>query len=84
MTYRILPTREFADDLKGLDAQARRRVLKKIEQVAEDPTRHKRLRGPLRRHSRVRIGPYRIVFSFDQRRRELYPEKIITDHRYPK
>lgn len=43
MSYKILPTKEFSKDFKKLDPQMQKRVKNKIEEVAEEPTRHKHL-----------------------------------------
>ena len=41
MTYKILPTREFEKDFRKLDLSFQNRIKKKIEEVAENPTRYK-------------------------------------------
>jgi mRNA-degrading endonuclease RelE of RelBE toxin-antitoxin system len=43
MGYNILPTKEFSKDFKKPDSQLQKRIKTKIEEVAEDPTRHKHL-----------------------------------------
>jgi len=40
MSYRILPTKEFAKDLKKLDPSLQARVKDKMEEVAQDPLRY--------------------------------------------
>ena len=84
MTYKILPTKEFSKDFKKLDNTSQQRIKKKIEEVAEDPTRYKFLHYDLSRSCRIWIGKLRIIFSYDENKAELYPEKIVLGHRYRK
>jgi mRNA-degrading endonuclease RelE of RelBE toxin-antitoxin system len=84
MPYKILPPKEFSKELRKLDPQIIKRVKAKIEEVAEDPTWYKKLHYDLKESSRIRIGKFRVLFSFDEKKEELYPEKIISDHDYTK
>ncbi len=41
MPYKILPSKEFSKDFRKLDRTERIRVKKKVEEVSENPERHK-------------------------------------------
>jgi mRNA-degrading endonuclease RelE of RelBE toxin-antitoxin system len=82
MSYKILPTKEFSKDFKKLDSQLQVRIKKKIEEVAEEPTRFKHLHYDLKGSCRLWIGKLRIIFSYDINKRELYLEKIVLGHKY--
>jgi len=82
MSYRILPTREFEKDFKKLDNSMQERIKKKIEEVAENPERHKHLHFDFKGRCRIRIGKLRILFSYNVEKQELYLEQIIFGHRY--
>ena len=84
MTYKILPTKEFSKDFKKLDNTSKQRIKNKVEEVAEDPTRYKFLHYDLSGSCRIWIGKLRIIFSYDENKAELYPEKIVFSHRYRK
>ena len=43
MSYKIYPTKEFEKDFRKLDSLSKKRVAKKIGEVAENPTRYKRI-----------------------------------------
>ncbi len=66
MPYKILPPKEFVKDLRKLDPHIIKRIKAKIEEVAEDPTRYKKLHYDLKESSRLRIGKFRVVFSCDE------------------
>ena len=82
MSYKILPTKEFSKDIKKLDNQLQVRIKKKIEEVAEEPTRFKHLHYDLKGSCRLWIGKLRIIFSYNEDKKELYPENIVFGHRY--
>ncbi len=82
MTYRILPTKEFAKDFKKLDTNFKKRIKNKIGEVAKDPSRYKKLHYNLNKSLRIRIGKLRIIFSYNKNKKELYLEKVIFGHRY--
>ncbi len=82
MSYKILPTREFSRDFEKLDKQFQDRIKKKIGEVAENPTRYKRLHYDLSGSSRLWVGTLRIIFSYDENKEELYLEKVIVGHKY--
>ena len=84
MSYKILPTKEFSEDFKKLDQQLQKRVKKKVEDVAQNPTRYKHLHYDLSRSCRLWIGKSRILFSYDVKKEELYLEKIVFGHKYRK
>ena len=82
MNYKILPTREFEKDFKKIDSNLRLRIKKKIKEVAKNPERCKHLYPPLNNYCRIRVGKLRVLFSYNVKEQELYPEKIIFGHRY--
>ena len=82
MPYKILPTKEFEKDFNKLDNSSKNRIKRKIEEVAQDPTRYKHLHYDLKDYCRIRLGKLRIVFRYDVDKKEIYPEKIILGHRY--
>jgi mRNA-degrading endonuclease RelE of RelBE toxin-antitoxin system len=83
MSYKIYSTRQFSIDFKKLrDKKTRATIKKKIEDVSEDPTRYKRLHYALKGSFRIRIGPYRIIYSIDDSKKEMYLEKLVFDHKY--
>ena len=75
MSYKILPTKEFAKDFKKLDSLSKGK--EKIEEVSKDPTRYKFLHYDLKGSCRVRVDKLRIIFSYDENKQELYLEKIV-------
>ena len=82
MNYKILPTKEFFKDFKKLDGHSRKKIKKKIEEVSIDPTRYKHLHYDLKNSCRIRIENLRIVFSYDEHKKEMYLEKIVFGHKY--
>lgn len=84
MSYKILPTKEFFKDFKKLDISYQERIKKKVEEVAENPTRYKHLHYDLIGSCRLWIGKLRIIFSYDISKKELYLEKIVFGHKYRK
>jgi len=83
MSYNILPTKQFSVDFNKLkDKKTQETIKKKIKNVSEDPLRYKRLHYELKGSFRIRIGPYRIIYSIDKSKREMYLEKIVFEHKY--
>jgi mRNA-degrading endonuclease RelE of RelBE toxin-antitoxin system len=82
MNYKILPTKEFSKDFKKLDKYLKDKIKVKINEVAVDPTRYKKLHYALKGSSRIRIEKIRIIFSFEDIKKELYLEKIVFGHKY--
>ena len=83
MPYKILATKQFAEDFKKLkDKKVQETIKSKMEEVSQDPIRYKRLHYNLKGSFRVRIGPFRILYSVDESKKELYLEKIVFGHRY--
>ena len=82
MSYKILPTKEFSNDFKKVDKQFQDRIKNKIEEVAEDPIRYKKLHYDLKGSCRLWIGKLRVIFSYDASKQEMYLEKIIFGHKY--
>ncbi|HLC73052.1 MAG TPA: type II toxin-antitoxin system RelE/ParE family toxin [Candidatus Nanoarchaeia archaeon] len=82
MNFKILPTKEFSKDFKKLDKHFQDRIKKKMEEVAEDPTRFKHLHYDLSGSCRLWIGKLRIIFSYSLEKQELYLEKVVFGHKY--
>lgn len=80
--YSILPTKEFSKDFKRLDKVEQERIKKKVEEVAYNPERYKHLHYNLKGSCRLWIGKFRVIYSYDEQKRELYAEKIIFGHNY--
>ena len=82
MPYKILPTKEFEKDFKKIESFMQERIKKKMDEVAENPTRYKHLHYNLAGSCRLWIGKLRIVFSYSVERQELYLEKVVIGHKY--
>lgn len=84
MSFKILPTKEFSKDFKKLDPQWQKKVKQKIVEISKNPARFKFLHYNLSGSCRIWVGKLRIIFSYDEIKRELYLEKIVFGHRYKK
>lgn len=83
MPYKILPTKEFSKDFKKIrDKKIQSAIKNKINEIAENPTRYKRLHYDLKGSFRIRIGTLRVIYSVNEVNREMYLEKIVFGHRY--
>lgn len=83
MSYKILPTKQFSIDFEKLrNKKTKETIKKKIWKVSQDPSRYKRLHYELKGSFRIRIGSYRIIYSIDKSKKEIYLEKIVFDHKY--
>lgn len=83
MSYKILATKQFSKDFKKIkDKKIQQAIKNKIEEVSQNPARYKRLHYGLKGSFRVRIGPFRIIYSIDENKQELYLEKVVFGHRY--
>lgn len=81
-SYKILPAKEFSNDYKKLASYFQKIIRDKIEDVAQNPARYKHLHYELSGSCRIRIGKLRIIYSYDDNKKELYLEKIVFEHRY--
>ena len=82
MPFEILPTKEFEKDFKRLDKFFQDRIKSKIEEVAKNPERYKHLHYDLAGSCRLWIGKFRIIFSYNMEKQEIYLEKIVLGHKY--
>lgn len=83
MAYRILPTTEFGRDFRKIkNKKAMLAIINKVEEVAENPERYKRLHYDLSGSFRVRVMNYRVIYSIDKKKKLMYLEKIVFGHRY--
>jgi len=69
---RFLP--EAADEFASLDKPIAERVLKKLKWLAEnfENFRPMSLRGELKGLFKLRVGSYRVLYSFDRGKRTIY------------
>ena len=82
MGYAILPTQEFSKDFRKLDGQLQGRIKNKVEEGSVDPTHYKHFHYDLKGSCRLRIGKLRLIFSYNEGKKELYLEKLVFDHNY--
>lgn len=82
MSYKIIPTREFEKGFCKLDKNLQSRIVKKVDEIAENPERYKHLHYGLSDFCRIWVGKLRILFSYNLKDKILYLEKIVFDHRY--
>ena len=68
MRYRIEFSPGADDDLSRLDKPVAQRVRNRLDRLAENAgtVPHEALTGQLRRLFKIRVGDYRIVYSFDR------------------
>ncbi|NOZ74193.1 MAG: type II toxin-antitoxin system RelE/ParE family toxin [FCB group bacterium] len=50
-------------DLRSIDREQVKVILKKISELANDPFQGKQLRGQFQHYRRIRIGNYRVIYS---------------------
>jgi len=66
MIFQLVYTRRARDDVEALDHLARKRLAKKMEQLAKDPFRQsKKIHDPALGSYRFRVGDYRVIFDID-------------------
>ena len=82
MSYKVVVTKNFEKDFCKVDKNFQKRIIKKINEVAENPKRYKHLHYDLNDSSRIRIGKLRVIYSYDFEKHELYLEKIVFGHNY--
>ena len=70
-SYNIIATKEFQKNLEGLEKQRVQRIVKSVEDLAQNPFLDKPLKGGLRGLYSLRIGEYRAIYSIEGKRREL-------------
>ncbi len=78
MNYRIELTHEAIAELKALTSTVQERVLRKVKWMAEnfDAVSHQRLSGNLSKLYKLRIGDYRVIYSFDTEAQYITIHKI--------
>lgn len=81
MPYKILPIKEFVKDFKRLDNFIKENKEKDWRSCGKS-RRYKHMHYDFSGSCRIRIGKIRIIFSYSKEKDELYPEKIIFDHKY--
>lgn len=77
MSYQIRYEKTAIDDLKKLPKPIRKRIVEKIEWLAENADKiiHKSLQGNLSDFYKLRVGDYRVIYELDQTNM-----KIFIDH----
>ena len=63
--YHLVFSPQFRRDLKALDVETHRHVLRAVEQLAANPARGKKLGGVAIGQWRVRVGDYRIRYDIE-------------------
>ncbi len=64
-------------DLGRLDAQVRRRVIKAIRQLADDPRAGSLRRLTGRPESRLRVGDWRVILETDSESRIVFVVRVL-------
>ncbi len=82
MIYKIQASKTFEKDFKKLDSHLQEKIKDKFKEVAENPKRYKHMHPPMNDYCRIRIDKLRILFSYSNKERILYLEKIIFGHNY--
>ena len=80
MSYRIDLSDRAARDLDRLGRDVQERMMRRLEQLAEDPY-NARLAGPLTNQGSLRksrVGGWRIIFTVDDEKRSLH---VVTIER---
>ena len=69
MKHEVRATDRARRALRGLPAEVRERVARRIEALADDPRPpgSRRLKGPLGHLRRLRVGDYRVGYEVDDR-----------------
>jgi len=71
-------SRSAEKDVARLDPPIRRRILKALDQLAEDPgsvSGLRKLSG--RSESRLRVGDWRVILDVAAGRREIYVQRVL-------
>jgi mRNA interferase RelE/StbE len=66
MKYQILYEKEALNELDKLESLISRRIIKKIDEMSENPSSCDVKKLKASSHYRLRVGDYRIIFIFDQ------------------
>lgn len=76
--YHILFAHGLEKDLKGIPKADQKRLMKKIESLAEDPFPPgcKALQGNLSGYHRIRSGCYRVIYNVDKEKVTILVLKI--------
>jgi mRNA interferase RelE/StbE len=69
------------NDLKALDVGVAQRIIHKIRWLAEncESIMHEPLSGSLREYLKLRVGDYRVLYTYDRRKKHIVVH--IIDHR---
>jgi mRNA interferase RelE/StbE len=69
--------RRAEKDLDRLDLQVRRRVVKAIQQLADDPRAGSLRRLTGRPESRLRVGDWRVIVETDSRSHQVFVVRVL-------
>jgi mRNA interferase RelE/StbE len=69
--------RRAEKDLDRLDPQVRRRVVKAIRQLADDPQAGSLVRLTGRPESRLRVGDWRAIVEADHETRQIFVVRVL-------
>ena len=76
--YRLEIRPKAETDFARLDAMIEQRILDKLKSLCEDcdTHRHETLRGPYRGKFRLRIGAYRVIYTFNRQTRVIVVHEV--------
>lgn len=63
VSYKIKWDSRALKDLKNIDKRKVKLILKKVNELAEDPLSGKPLKGEFHNYRRLRVGQYRVIYS---------------------
>ena len=63
VSYKIKWDSRALKDLKKIDKRNVKPILKKMNELADDPLLGKPLKGEFKNYRRLRIGQYRVIYS---------------------
>ena len=66
MKYQILYEKEVLKELDKLESSVSRRIIKKIDEMSENPSSYDIKKLKISDDYRLRVGDYRIIFIFDK------------------
>ncbi len=65
MAYRLVPSKRFEDDFRGLPKKIQGQILKALERIRAAPQRAQKLKGVTIGQWRYRVGDYRIRYDIE-------------------
>lgn len=77
MPCQVAHTTSFKRQAEKLNPEIQKRLNRKIKELSEEPAIGRRLKGPLKKLWKIRVGKYRLIYSFKPCRVTL----ILIGHR---